>query len=446
MHSQRVKPLLVIAYYFPPSGAVGVYRTLKFIKYLPEFGWKPVVLTVSNGKFPVYDESLLKLVPPGTEVHRCASFEALNEGYDSPQPKVARKTFGSRVHTRLYLAWNWLAVPDPMVGWVPSARREALRLLGEQRMQHVYISGYPFSSFLIGPWLKQRADARIAIDYRDPWTQSINYPRRTAMHRRADRALEQRVVRSSDLVISNTRFNEGIMAAEFGRGQPREKFVSIHNGFDAADFAPIPHLRNDRFTLTYAGAFYYSVGSDFSDRAGDDTMKTYSPLYFFEALQQFFARRPAAKNRFRVRFMGVLGQGYDPIIRERGLEDVIERVGYIEYDEHLRVLKQSDALLLVMSRGEKSRGWIPSKFFQYLGTGNPILAMAPAGEVRDIMAATRGGICVEPDDVPAASRAIESLYDAWENGTSIAQSDPAAVAEYERRNLTAKLARALDSM
>jgi len=100
----------------------------------------------------------------------------------------------------------------------------------------------------------------------------------------------------------------------------------------------------------------------------------------------------------------------------------------------------------VMSRGEKSRGWIPSKFFQYLGTGNPVLALAPEGEVRDILTATRGGICVEPDDVAGASRALETLYEGWVNGTAIAQPDASAVAAYERRNLTAKLARALDSM
>jgi glycosyltransferase involved in cell wall biosynthesis len=175
-------------------------------------------------------------------------------------------------------------------------------------------------------------------------------------------------------------------------------------------------------------------------------MQTYSPLVFFEALQAFFARRPEAKAKTRVRFMGVLGQGYDPIVRERGLDGVVERLGYIGYDEHLRVLKQSDALLLVMSRGEKSRGWIPSKFFQYLGTGNPILALVPEGEVRDIVATTRGGISVPPDDVDAASRAIETLYAGWVNGTAIAQPDASAVAAYERRNLTAKLARALDSL
>lgn len=442
-----MKKLLVVAYFFPPSGAVGVYRTLKFVKYLPEFGWEPVVLTVSNGRTPVYDESLLKLIPPGVEVHRVPSWEALNEGFDGSATGNAGKTLSSRVHTRLYLAWHWLALPDVKLGWVPNATKAARKLMREQGIHHVYISGFPFSSFLIGPRLKRSGDVRVAVDYRDPWTQSITYPLRTALHRKVDRALEQRVVDASDLVILNTRYNEAQMVAGFGRGMKREKFVAIHNGFDAEDFASIAHGQSEKFTITYAGAFYHSVGSTHSDRAaGDEAMKTYSPLVFFEALQAFFARRPEARSRLRVRFMGVLGQGYDPIIRERGLDSVIERLGYIDYDEHLRVLKQSDALLLVMSRGEKSRGWIPSKFFQYLGTGNPVLALAPEGEVRDILAATRGGICVEPDDVAGASRALETLYEGWVNGTALAQSDASAVAAYERRNLTAKLARALDSM
>lgn len=442
-----MKKLLVIAYFFPPSGAVGVYRTLKFVKYLPEFGWEPVVLTVSNGKTPVYDASLMQLIPEGVEVHRVPSWEALNEGFDGPAPAARTKTLRSRLHTRLYLMWHSLALPDVKLGWVPNATRAARRLVRDEEIHHVYISGSPFSSFLVGPRLKQSDDVRVAIDYRDPWTQSITYPLRTALHRRIDKSMEQRVVSASDLVIANTRFNEAQMAAEFGDGAPREKFVSIHNGFDAEDFASIPHGHNDRFTITYAGAFYHSIGSTHSDRAaGDEAMQTYSPLVFFEALQAFFARRPEAKAKTRVRFMGVLGQGYDPIVRERGLDGVVERLGYIGYDEHLRVLKQSDALLLVMSRGEKSRGWIPSKFFQYLGTGNPILALVPEGEVRDIVATTRGGISVPPDDVDAASRAIETLYAAWVNGTAIAQPDASAVAAYERRNLTAKLARALDSL
>jgi glycosyltransferase involved in cell wall biosynthesis len=235
------------------------------------------------------------------------------------------------------------------------------------------------------------------------------------------------------------------MAVEFGLGQPREKFVAIHNGFDAEELASIPRGRNEKFTITYAGAFYYSVGSGDARGSGDE-MKTYSPLYFFEALEAFFARRPEAKAKTRVRFMGVLGQGYDPAIRARGLEDVVERIGYIDYDDHLRVLKNADALLLVLSRGERSRGWIPSKFFQYLGTGNPILAMAPEGEVREIVRETGAGVCVEPDDVAGASRAIEQLFDAWQSGAPPRSRNAEAVARFERRNLTQTLARVLERL
>ena len=440
-----MKKVLVIAYSFPPSGAVSVYRTLKFIKYLPELGWEPIVLTASNGKYPTFDPSLLKLVPAGTKVVRCRSFERFNEGFDRPGKRTSTKSLGSRIQTRVYLTWNGFALPDTRLGWVPSALRTARRLIREHGIRHVYISGSPFSAFLIGALLKRSQDVRVAIDYRDPWTQNLGYARGTGLRSRIDRRLEAWVVRRSDLVISNTRHNDARMVAEFGPGQPREKFIAIHNGFDAEDFDPIPRARNEKFTITYAGAFYYSIGSNFTGGAGDEVMKTYSPLFFFEALQAFFARRPEVKAKTRVRFMGVLGHGYDPIIRERGLDEVVERLGYIDYDEHLRVLKNSDALLLVLSRGEKSRGWVPSKFYQYLGTGNPILALAPEGEVREILRETKAGVCVGPDDVAGASRAIEEMYDAWAAGTTVARRSEAANA-YERRELTAKLARALEAM
>jgi glycosyltransferase involved in cell wall biosynthesis len=443
MNAAAPRKLLMIAYYFPPAGAVGVYRTLKFARYLPDFGWAPRVLTTSNGRFPTYDASLLDLVPEGLPVHRCAGFELLNEGLDGPATGPRRRTLASRMRTRLYLLWHWLALPDTCIGWVPSAFVHALRLVRRDGISDVYISGSPYSSFLVGVLLKKFAPVRVSIDYRDPWTQSITYPRRTALHRRIDRALERCVVRHSDTVISNTRSNDARMFEEFGDGAPREKFVAIHNGFDAEDFADIPRVRTDRFTITYAGAFYYSIGSSFEDRAGDAVMKTYSPLYFFEAMASFLARRPDARDRVRVRFMGVLGHGYDPIIRERGLDAVIERLGYIDYAEHLRVLKNSDVLLLVLSKGERSRGWIPSKFLQYLGTGNAVLALAPEGEVRDILRETGAGVAVEPDDAAAASRAIERMYDAWVSGAPIASPVTDAVARYERRYLTGRLAQAL---
>lgn len=444
-----MKKVLIIAYFLPPAGVVGVYRTLKFLKYLPEFGWQPVALTTANGKFETYDESLLALLPDGMDVHRARGFELLNDGHNRPQTEAsARRTLWKRVYGRMCRTWNLMCIPDPMIGWVPGATIKALGVIRREGIRHVYVSGKPFSSFLIGCALKQLAGVKLILDYRDPWTQNITYLHRSRFQTWLDRKLEAWVVRLADVVISNTRGNNEKMIAEFGAGQPREKFVTIHNGYDVEDFAGAPASApsaNGTFTMTYAGVFYFSVGSDYGRQAGNAVMRTYSPLYFFDGLERLFARRPDIKERMRVNFMGKLGRGYDPIIAEKGLDGVVNRLGYIDYDEHIAVLKASSALLLVLSRGEKSRAWIPSKFFQYLGSGNPILGLVPEGEVRTIIGETRSGVCVEPDDVDAISRAVEEMYDAYTSGGMNVERNEEEVGKYERRHLTGLLARALDA-
>jgi glycosyltransferase involved in cell wall biosynthesis len=437
--------VLVIAYYLPPAGVVGVYRTLKFMKYLPDFGWQPVALTVSNGKFPTYDASLVDLIPEGVPVHRCRAFELFNMGLNKPADDPPKRTLWRRIRGRMFQVWNSLCLPDANVTWVPNATIHALRLIRRENIRHVYISGKPFSSFLIGCLVKRFSGAKLLVDYRDPWTQNITYYHRSPLHSWWDKKLETYVVRTADIVIANTRHNNARMIEEFGEGQKEDKFRTIHNGFDRADFDGAETDGDGRFTITYAGGFYFSIGSDYSRQAGDTIMRTYSPLYFFDALEKLFQRRPDIKMGMRVNFMGHLGHGYDPIIAEKGLDGVVNRLGYIDYDEHIAVLKNSSALLLVLSRGEKSRGWIPSKFFQYLGSGNPILGLVPEGEVRTIIEEARAGVCVEPDDVDAIAGAVERMFDLHAAGELKSQRDEAEVAKYERRHLTGLLAAALDA-
>ncbi len=437
--------VLIIAYFLPPAGVVGVYRTLKFMKYLPEFGWQSVTLTVSNGKFPTVDESLVDLIPDGVTVHRCRSFEPFNMGASNSSGLPPKRTLWRRIRGRLFSVWSFLCLPDATVGWVPNATIHALRLIRREKIRRVYISGKPFSSFLIGCLVKIFADVKLLVDYRDPWTQNITYYRRSALHSWWDRKLEAFVVRNADIVIANTRSNNVRMIDDFGRGQSQDKFITIHNGFDSDDFKSVDAEDREKFTITYAGGFYYSVGSDYSRQAGGDSaMRTYSPLYFFDALEQLFARRPEIKEHMRVNFMGRLGHGYDPIIEEKGLDAVVNRLGYIDYDAHIRVLKSSSALLLVLSRGEKSKGWIPSKFFQYLGSGNPILGLVPESEVKTIIEEARAGVCVEPDDVEAIAGAVERMYDGFAAGKRVVR-DEDEVGRYERRHLTALLVKALEA-
>lgn len=441
------KKLLMIAYSFPPAGGVEVNRTLKFTKYLPQLGWTPVVLTVSKGKFGKYDESAMAMVPDGLRVYRAASFELFNLGQHAGNAgKQAKRTLWSRIYSRLCLTWSYFMIPDAKVTWVPQAFLKAMRVIKKEKIKHVYISGKPFSSFLIGYLLKKFFGTSLIIDYRDPWTQNITYEKRSAFHAWLDHWLEQRIVRRSDIVIANTNINERNLANEFGAGQDRNKFVTIHNGFDREDFDIEIAGKYEKCTITYAGVFYFSVGSSFERSSGDDVMRTYSPFYFFDALERVFASRPDIKERLQVNFMGILGHGYDPIIRSQGLDGIIRRLGYLDYDEHIAVLKKSHALLMVLSTGEVSRGWVPSKFFQYLGSGNPVLALAPPGEVRNIIDKTRGGLYVEPDDVEGIANAIITLYDDYYAKGRQFERREEEVLKYERKYLASLLSRALERL
>ena len=171
--------VLIVAYLFPPCAAVGLYRTLKFCKSLPPLGWQPVVLTVSNGKHAKYDERLLKLVSDEVPVYRAPAIEWFNVGEDTKtagRPK--RRTLLSRIYGRLCMVWNLFAIPDNNVSWVPFAIIKGYRVVKREGIRHVYVTGKPFSSFLIGVMLKKLCGTRLVIDYRDPWTQNINYERR----------------------------------------------------------------------------------------------------------------------------------------------------------------------------------------------------------------------------------------------------------------------------
>ena len=146
----------MIAYFFPPAGVVGVYRPLKFIKYLPDFGWTSRVLTVSNGKFPTVDASLVSLVPDGTPVDQTWSFELFNSGLSAADDgaRSGRSLF-KRIHDRLARVWAWFTIPDNKMFWVPSSAARALTLVRSHGIDHVFITGKPFSSFLTGLIIKR---------------------------------------------------------------------------------------------------------------------------------------------------------------------------------------------------------------------------------------------------------------------------------------------------
>ncbi|MDR0874330.1 MAG: glycosyltransferase, partial [Prevotellaceae bacterium] len=258
--------ILIITYYFPPSGGSGVQRWLKFVKYLPKFGWQPVVLTVKPemANFPHIDRSLEKDIPPEVRVERTDTFEILNlykkvsAEKEVPFGNLKDKTSLLQKISR-FIRGNFF-LPDPRRGWNKYAYRRACRLIETEKIEYIVTTSPPHSTQLMGLRLKKKfPEIKWIADFRDPWTDihyyKMLYP--TAIADRINKNYERKVLETADKVIVTHEGTRNVFLSKSEKILP-EKIAVITNGFDEDDFLHIKENPQPRFTLTYIGILYNS--------------------------------------------------------------------------------------------------------------------------------------------------------------------------------------------
>jgi glycosyltransferase involved in cell wall biosynthesis len=348
-------------------------------------------------------------------------------------------------------AWKYLSLPDEKLGWVPFATRAGQRAIAEHDISAVYVTGKPFSSFFIGDALARRTGLPWIMDLRDLWTLNQRMHSTTALHGRFESRLESRFVHSAAVVIANTPGNRDDFITSFPDCSPA-KFVTITNGFDADDFADLPRDKYAKFTIGYSGTFYFADERPAGlyrrllgfERKRSELYDTYSPKFLFRALAELFAELPTMRECTEVVFSGPGCEKIRVLVDEFGLSQNVKLRGWIEYRDSLEMLSRSHLLVLALSRGSESAGWIPSKLYQYLGAGSPILALVPPGDVADIVRETNSGSVASPDDVPAIKQVLRAAFADYSAGRSTFSPDTHAVNRYEGRQLTRQLAACLD--
>ncbi|MFA7711597.1 MAG: group 1 glycosyl transferase, partial [Candidatus Neomarinimicrobiota bacterium] len=208
-----MKKVLLITYYWPPAGGPGVQRVLKFAKYLPEFGWEPVILTVENGNYPAIDESLCNETPGGIQVYRTHTFEPFKtfkkitgKNTDQPIPTYILNQdakdnwsarFGKWVRVNIFL-------PDARVGWIPFARKIGKEIVRAEDISVVFSSSPPHSLQFIGRYISRRTGCRWIADLRDPWTEAFWQRDIKALRpaRFINRLLEKTILNAADELIT----------------------------------------------------------------------------------------------------------------------------------------------------------------------------------------------------------------------------------------------------
>ena len=417
-----MKRVLIVTYYWPPNGGAGVQRWLKFVKYLPQHGWQPVVYTPENPELVAEDPGLLDDVPREAEVikRRISEPYGLYKRLTGRQAKEKvhtaflseEKREGWRDRMALWVRSNFF-IPDARVGWVGPSVRFLKQYLREHPVDVVVTTGPPHSMHLIGLRLKRALGIRWVADFRDPWT-NIDFYRQLQLSRSADRRhrrLEAEVLREADTVVA-----VGWTLADELRDLGAKRVEVITNGFDPADVPDPPEAVDERFSLVHVGSL----------------TATRNAPGLWKALAERCADDPEFAARFVLRFVGPVDHTVLDSIEKAGLADKVERIGPVDHAQAMREMQRARVLLLLLNDTANAKGILTSKLFEYLAVGRPILAVGPKdGDVARVL---------KPPHV-LVERGEEGTVDWGHFGGSTGPADPL----FSRDQLAAGISNILDA-
>lgn len=430
----------MVSYAWPPAGGPGVQRVLKFVKYLPEHGFRPVVLTVEDGTFPALDPTLERDVPPDTRVVRTFAaeptalykrFVGMKAGEPIPVAVLAEPASSPRKKVANFVRLNAF-VPDAKIGWLPWAVAEGSRLVRSERPDLVFSTAPPPTVHLVAGALARLHGLPWVADFRDPWTDIHYYEGHARLWpaRALDHRLERAVFHAADRLTFVSRLDSEHYASLHGTG---DKQLFIPNGYDEADFQAIPAAQPDpgRFVLMHLG----SVGLERNPRA------------LFAAIADLLRRGVVSDATFRLTFVGKLEPTVVESIRASGIEPLVQLVPYVPHHEAVAMGQRAHALLLLVTQSSGSDRILPGKTFEYLRHGRPVLALGPPrGEVARVLEETRGGAVLDYGDEAGITRALEGWFREFQRGVRPGGPSPELLSRYTRKSLTGELSRVFSAV
>jgi glycosyltransferase involved in cell wall biosynthesis len=423
------RSVLIVTYYWPPSGGSGVQRWLKFVKYLTRLGWNVYVFTPENPSVEARDESLVKDVPAVAEIIKLPIWEPYSLfqrlSFFASGKKMAGADFVSTGKRSLFqrlatfIRGNFF-IPDPRVFWVRPSVKFLTDFIRERGIQKVITTGPPHSMHLIGLALKRKyPDLFWVADFRDPWSEwdVLHTLSLTRLARWRHAALERKVLTRSDKVITVSPYLVKRMEALGGR-----EVNLITNGYDEEDFPSAHRAPGAVFTLRHLGTV--------------DELRDPRPV--LEALHRFIGAYPQAKEEVRLEFIGPVNSALKSYVHERNeLRDVVVFRTSVPHSKVVPLLTAADVLLLILAHTALAEGNLPGKFFEYLASGTPILTCGPVhGDAGAILRETTAGEIFERTDIPGMAEAIARLYRQWKHGGT---TEARNTLRYTRANLTRQL-------
>jgi len=387
-----VKQVLIITYYWPPSGGAGVQRWLKFSGYLAGMGFEPVVLTVDPdfATYPVIDKTLESEIPSGVKVFKTKAtdyFRLFSRNKSAVPSAGFAKPGGNGFVQKFarFIRGNFF-IPDPRKGWNKYAFRKASELIESLNISTVITTSPPHSTQLIGLKLKSKfPQLRWIADLRDPWTDIYYYKEFYPMlpARRADRRYEREVITWADKIISVGKSLSEMFVYRYPSAA--NKFTVIANGYDTEDFKGLKPSNPETFTISYVG--------------------TLSGAYNIAGLIEALKNMADSGTSFKLRFTGFVSDDQRKLLVDSLPDNQLVFRDYCTHHEAVSEMLLSSVLLLLIPDHASSKVILTGKLFEYIATGKPILCIGPTdGDAAITIAGMGNCLAAEYNDHDSISR------------------------------------------
>ncbi len=430
-----MKKVLIITYYWPPSGGAGVQRWLKFVKYLHGFGWEPVVYTPENPEAPAVDNSLLRDIPKDITVIKrpiwepydlYKSFighkkgEKINAGFltEKKKPGLAEKI-------SVWIRGNWF-IPDARKFWIKPSVKFLSEYLKKNPVDAIVSTGPPHSMHLIALGLKKQLNISWLADFRDPWT-DIDFYDKLMLTKSSDekhKKLEREVLNKADTVLTI-----GWHMAEGFKKIVDRKFEVITNGFDEDDFLKKENVLDQKFSISHIGAMN-------ADR---------NPKMLWAALSELLAENENLRKDLKINFIGKMDYSVLNDLEKFKLSSYVTKTEYLPHEKTTAAMQGSQVLLLALNNTHNTLGVISGKLFEYMAAKRPILAIGKEnGDAARILKETGAGTICDFEDKSRMKAEISRMYELFRQKNLQVLSFNTS--NYSRKIQTEKLADLLNAL
>ena len=425
--------VLMLAYFYPPMGGAGVQRSLKFSRYLPEYGILPSVVCADSEEYP-HDFALMSEIPAGVDVTRIQHTPMVSRVM-SLRRRWRRSThqdaaslrsstgppsrMGSHWRDRVLSASAAVQFPDDKASWSRAAVRTSMRTLSLTPVDIVFSSSPPVSAHAAAMRIARDSGLPWVADFRDLWTDNPAYAA-PSWRRGIDERLERRLLAAADGIVGVTESFTSVLNRISGARVPA---ITIPNGYDEEDFVGLAPAAIEPGVVRFV-----HTGTFYGQR---------SPEPFLLGAQRVLERHDSLRSRLRVRFLGSIGTRFDPLLDwfSQRFPGVLERPGYVDHSRALAEMLGATALLLIVDSDDELS--LPGKVFEYLRAGRPILVVGPPdGETARLIRDCAAGEVVDARD----HEQVAATLDRWIFEGEMPTPDPSIARRFERRNLSRELA------